>query len=159
QQIAGRFIFFALLGEDGHVAAQDLEDMIGTDREADVNSATASSAAASVGVGCIPRAGEFLAGEAFAQAVKAGGRLNRGALARRGLFDGGATGVDLGRRRRRRNRWRSARPSRTAGPTAGGAAARGWRGRRTRAQTCTRSFRLAFPFGLALHGGMNNDAL
>ncbi len=106
--------------------------MVGTDRQADVNAATSSAAVASVGIGCVARAGELVASKALAQAVKAGDRLNRGTLALRRLFDSGARGVDLGRGWRRQNRRRPTRPCRTAARS-GRAVPRCCRCRRSRA--------------------------
>jgi hypothetical protein len=90
EQLAGSVVLLTLLGEDGHVTTQDLED---TDGQADVNAATSPAAAASVGIGCVARAGELMAGKALAQTVKAGYRLTRGTRALGRLLDGGASGV------------------------------------------------------------------
>ena len=57
EQLAGGVVLLALLGEDGHVAVQDLEDMVGADRQADIDAAASSAAAASVGIGCVAAPG------------------------------------------------------------------------------------------------------
>ncbi len=83
-----------------------------------------------------------------------------GARALRGLLDGGAGGVDLGRGRRRRNRRRPACPCCAARCSTRACAAPAWRRRRRRrSQTRARTFRGALPFRRALHRGMNDDRL
>jgi hypothetical protein len=64
--------------------------MVGTDRQADVDTAASSTAAACVRIGPAVRAREFMARKTFAQTVKTGDRLDGGALAMRRLLDGGA---------------------------------------------------------------------
>src|SRR5271157_4186649 len=130
EQLAGRGVLLTLLGEHGNVAIKNLEYMVGTDGQADINPATAP-AAASVGLGCVASTGVFVTGKTVAQPVKAGCRLNRGTRALGRLLDGGTSGVDLGC---------------------------GWR-RRSRPQARARAFRRALPFRPALYCGMNNHRL
>ena len=118
-----------------------------------------TAAAATVGFSFGVGAGELMAGEALAQAVKGGYRLDRGALALLGLFDGCAGSADLGRGWRRRNRRRSASPCTAARPACSCAAARGrWR-RRSSAQARAGSFQCSLRFRLAHNCRMNNYRL
>ncbi len=64
----------ALLCEDGHIAVQNFEDMIGPDREADVDATTPSAAS----------------GKSLAEAVETYHRLDRGALTLRRLLNCGS---------------------------------------------------------------------
>ncbi len=138
--------------------------MVGTDGQADVDTAASAAAASTIGFARFGGAGEFAAGEAFAEAVKGVQDGNRGASALLGLLDSGAAGLISGagggggigggpaaprrhgRRAHRRERLR--RPPRAAG-TVGGVVPK------TRARPLHRALCLR----LAFHGGVNDDLL